>query len=165
MTSTSKIVNIDELDDLVNKYNNAHLKTIRMKLVDVIPGMDIYFHKESNKKGPKSKVCDNVRISKYKNFLQNDMFQIGRKKLLRLKKLKNTVLWTYTISDLNTKEIVGTFQEKELQKNQKNFRVEKSSKKGDKLYVKLKGSYISLKSWVDKKYIQKMSEYFPEPKS
>ena len=51
-----------------------------------------------------------------------------------IKKLKNTVPWTYVISDLNGEEILGKFYEKELQKtNQKEFRVEKVIKrKGDK---------------------------------
>ena len=42
------------------------------------------------------------------------------------------------INDLNGKEIIGTFYEKELQKtNKKEFRIEKVlQKKGDKLYVK-----------------------------
>ena len=37
-------------------------------------------------------------------------------------KVKNTVPWTFIISDLNDEEIVGIFYEKELQKiNQKEF--------------------------------------------
>ena len=35
MTSLSKNVFIDKLDDIVNKYNNTHHKTIKMKHVDV----------------------------------------------------------------------------------------------------------------------------------
>ena len=43
-----------------------------------------------------------------------------------IKKIKNTVRWTYVISDLKDDEIVATFYEKGLQKtNQKEFRVEK----------------------------------------
>ena len=43
-----------------------------------------------------------------------------------IKKVKNTVPWTYIISDLNSEEITGTFYEKELQKtNQWEFRIEK----------------------------------------
>ena len=55
-----------------------------------------------------------------------------------IKKVKNTVSWTYVISDLNCVEIVATFYERELQKtNKKEFRVEKVIKrKGAKLYVK-----------------------------
>ena len=47
-----------------------------------------------------------------------------------IKKVKNTVPWTYVINDLNG--------EKELLKtNLKEFRIEKvTRKKGDKLYVK-----------------------------
>ena len=70
-----------------------------------------------------------------------------------MKKLKNTVPWTYVISDLNDEEIIGSFYEKELQKtNQKEFRIEKViKKKGNKLYVKWKGYNNSFNSWIDKK--------------
>ena len=36
-----------------------------------------------------------------------------------IKKVTSTVPWTYVINDLNGKEIVGTFYEKELQKTNK----------------------------------------------
>ena len=67
-----------------------------------------------------------------------DTHQIGLKKFLLLKKVKNTVSWTYVINDLHGEEIIGTFYEKELQKtNQLEFRIKKVIKrKGDKLYVK-----------------------------
>ena len=57
-----------------------------------------------------------------------------------IKRVKNTVLWTYLISNLKDEEIVGQFYENEFQKtNQKEFRVERViKKKGDKLYVKCK---------------------------
>ena len=72
-----------------------------------------------------------------------------------IKKVKNTVSWTYIISDLNREEIVGSFHEKELQKtNQKEFRIEKVIKtKGNKLYVKWKGINNSFNSCIDKKDI------------
>ena len=35
---------------------------------------------------------------------------------LVIKNIKNTVVWTYAISDLNGKEIIGIFYKKELQK-------------------------------------------------
>ena len=42
-----------------------------------------------------------------------------------IKKVKNTVPWTYVINDLNGDEIIGTFYGKELQKtNQQEFRIE-----------------------------------------
>ena len=72
-----------------------------------------------------------------------------------IKKVKNTLPWTYVISDLKGEKIVGTFYEKELRKrNQKEFRVEKVIKrKGNKLYVKWKGCDSSFNSWIDKKGI------------
>ena len=55
-----------------------------------------------------------------------------------IKKVRNTVSWTYVINFLNRKEIVGTCYEKELLKiNQEEFRIEKVIiRKGDKLCVK-----------------------------
>ena len=47
-----------------------------------------------------------------------------------IKKVENTVLWTYVINDLIGEEIVGTFYQKELQKtNQREFRIKKLIKK------------------------------------
>ena len=72
-----------------------------------------------------------------------------------IKKSKNTVPWKYLISDLKGEEIVGTFNENELQKaNQKEIRTEKVIKrKDDKLYVKWKGYDSSFNSWINKKDI------------
>ena len=58
-----------------------------------------------------------------------------------IKKVKNTVTWTYVINELNGKDIIETFNEKELQKtNQQELRIEKVIKRqGEKLYVKWKG--------------------------
>ena len=70
-----------------------------------------------------------------------------------IKKIKNTIPWTYVIDDLDGEEITGTFYEKELQKiDQQEFRIEKViEKKGNKLYVKRKGYDNSFNSWIDKK--------------
>ena len=53
-----------------------------------------------------------------------------------IKKVKNTVPWTHIINDLNGKEIIGRFYEKESQKtNQKEFRIEKVIKKKEASYM------------------------------
>ena len=105
---------------------------------------------ESNKKDPKFKLGDHVRISKYKNIIAKGY--VCNLSEIFIEKKKNTVPWIYVISDLNGEKIVGSFYEKELQKtNHKEFRIEKIDKrKGNKLYVKWK-SYISFNSWIDKK--------------
>ena len=62
--------------------------------------------------------------------LKDATYQIGLEKFFVIKKVKNTVTWTYVINDLNDEKIIGTFYEKELQKtNQKEFRIEKLNKK------------------------------------
>ena len=68
-----------------------------------------------------------------------------------VKKVRNTVPWTYIINYLNGEEIIGTSYEKELQTtNQKEFRIENVIKReGDKLYVKWKGYDNSFNSWID----------------
>ena len=55
MTSTSKNVYIDKLDDIVNEYNNTYHRTINMKPVDVkdntyIDSMELESSKEVNVK-------------------------------------------------------------------------------------------------------------------
>ena len=67
MTSISKNVCINKLDDIVNKYNNTYHRTIKMKPVDIKLSIYTEFNKENNKEGPRFKVGDHVRISKYKN--------------------------------------------------------------------------------------------------
>ena len=82
MTSISKNVYIDKLDDTVHKYNNKKHRTIKMKPIDVKGNTYIDFGKEVNDNDPKFKVGDHVRISKYKTIFAKAFLQIGRKKFL-----------------------------------------------------------------------------------
>ena len=157
MTSMSKNVYIDKLDDIVDEYNNTYHTTIKMKSIDVKDNTYINTSKEINNKDPKFKVGDHVRISKYKNIFAKGYIPSWSEEVFVIKKVKNTIPWTYVINDLNGEEIVGTFYEKELQKtNQEEFRIEKViRRKGNKLYVKWKGYDNSFNSWIDKKDIIK----------
>ena len=134
MISVSKNVFIDKLDDTVNNCNNIYHSTIKMKPADVNANTYIDSSKEINNKDLKFKIGDIVRISKYKNNFEKAYTPNWSEEVFGIKKVKNTVPWIYVINDLNGKEIVGTFYEKEFQKtNQKEFRVEKViKKKGDK---------------------------------
>ena len=67
MTSISKNVYINKLDDIVNEYNNTYHRTIKMKPVNVKDNACIDLEKEVNNKDSKFKIGDHVRISKYKN--------------------------------------------------------------------------------------------------
>ena len=106
-----------------------------------------------NTKDPKFKVGNHVRISKYTNIFAKGYTPNWSEDAFVVSKIKNTVPWTYAISDLNGEEITGSFHEKELQKpNHKKFRIEKVLKrKGDKLHVKWKGYDNRFNSWIDKK--------------
>ena len=65
MTSVSKDVYIDKLDDIANKYDTYH-STIQINLVDVNSSTYIDSSKENKEKDPKFKFGDVIRISKYK---------------------------------------------------------------------------------------------------
>ena len=64
MTSISKNVYIDKLDDIVNECNNTNHMTIKMKPDDVEDNTYIDFIKDVNDQNPKLQVGDHVRISK-----------------------------------------------------------------------------------------------------
>ena len=152
MTSISKNVYINKLDDIVNEFNNTYHTIIKMKPIDVKDHTYINTSKKINYKDPKFKVGDRVRTSKYKNIFAKGYTPNWSEEVFVIKKVKNTVLWTYVFNDLNGEEITGTFYEKELQKtSQDEFRIEKVIKrKGNKIYVKWKGYNNSLNSWIDK---------------
>ena len=95
-----------------------------MKPVDLKLNTYINSNKEINNDDPTFKIGDIVRTSQYKNIFAKGYDQNCSEEVFVIKEVKNTVLWTYIISDLNGEEIVGMFYEKELQKtNQKKFRV------------------------------------------
>ena len=120
MTSVSANVYIDKLDGIVNEYNNTYHRTFKMKPVDVKDSTYIDFEKEVNDKDPKFKTGDRVRISKYKNIFAKGYRPNWLEEVFEIRKVKNTVQWTYVINNLNGEKITGTFHGKELQKtNQK----------------------------------------------
>ena len=104
-----------------------------MKPVDIKLNTYIDSSKEINDKDPKYKIADHLKISKYKNIFAKGYVWNWSEEVFMIKKIKNTVPWTYVIDNLKGEEIIGTFYEKELQNaNQKEFRVEKVIKrKGD----------------------------------
>ena len=132
MTSVSKNVYIDKLDDIVNEYNNTYRRTIKMKSVDVkdnkyIDSVELRLIKlRSNDKDSKLRAGDHVRISKYKNIFAKGYTPNWSEKVFVIKKVKNTVPWKYFINDLNGEEIIGAFYEKKIQKtNEQEFRIKK----------------------------------------
>ena len=71
MTSVSKNVDVDKLDDVVHKYNNIYHTATKMKPADVKTNTCIDSRKEITDKDPKFKIIGSVRISKYKSVFPN----------------------------------------------------------------------------------------------
>ena len=97
---------IDKLDDIVNEYNNTKHRTTKMKPIGVKDNTYIDFGKEVNDNDPEFKVVDHVRISKCKNIFSKGYTPNWSEEVFVIKKIKNTVPWTYVIDDeeINAKE-------------------------------------------------------------
>ena len=153
MTVISKNVYFDVLDDIVNKYNNTVHKTIKMKPIDVTDDSYAEYNEDFNKKDPKFKVGDHVRISKYKIVFAKGYTPNSSEDVFVISKIKKTVPWTCVVNDLNGQKIAGRFYENELQKTSpEKFRIKKILKrKGDKLHFQWKGYNNHFNSSIDKK--------------
>ena len=95
ITSISKNVYIDKLDDIVNRHNNTYHRPIKMRPINVNQSMYIDFNKENNKEGPKFKVDDHVRISNYKNIFVENHAPNWSEEVFVITEVKDTVPWTY----------------------------------------------------------------------
>ena len=93
MTSISKNVYIDKLDDIVYKHSNTY-STIKMKPVDVKSNTYVNSSKEINNKNRKFKVANNVRISKYKNVFAKGYTSNLSEEVFVIEKVKSNVPWT-----------------------------------------------------------------------
>ena len=87
-----------------------------MKLVDVTTDSYAEYNEDSNEKYPKLKVGDHVRISKYEKNFAKGFTQNWSEDVFVFTKIKDTVLWTYVISDLSSEKITSFYQ-----KNYKNL--------------------------------------------
>ena len=97
-----------------------------MKPIGVTSNSYAEYNEDSNKKDPKSKVGDHVRISKYKNIFDKGYNPNWSEEVFVVSKIKKTIPWTYVTSELNGEEITGRFYEEELEKQiQKNLEQKK----------------------------------------
>ena len=151
MAAVSLNVYFDVLDDIFNKYNSIAHRTIKVKPINVTSDSYAEYNENFNKKDPKFKVGDYVRISKYKTIFAKGYAPNWSEELV-VSEIKNTVPWTYVVRNLSGEEITGSFYGKELQKtSQEKIKLEKQLKrKGDKLHVKWKGNDNCFNSWIDK---------------
>ena len=104
------------LDEIVNKYSNTINRTIKMKPMDDTSDSYAEHNEDSNKKDLKFNVGDHVRLSKYKNIFAKGYTPNWSEELFVVSRIKNTVPWTYVISDLNGEPISGSLYEKNCKK-------------------------------------------------
>ena len=116
MIAVSTNVYFDVLHDIVNKYSNTVHRRKKMKPVDATPDSSAEYKEDCNVTKPKFEVADHVRLSKYKNIFAKGYTQNWPEEDFIIGKIKNTVPWTYVISDLNGDQVTGSFYGKELQK-------------------------------------------------
>ena len=90
MTSVSKSVYINKLDDIVNKCNETYHRIIKMKptAIDVKSNTYSYSSKKIKNKSSKFKIGDIVRISKYKNIFPKRYTPNWSVEVFVIKKLK-----------------------------------------------------------------------------
>ena len=94
MTAISKNVYFDVLDDIVNKHSNTVHRTFKMKPIGVTGDSYVEHNKDFNKKDPKFKVGDHVRISKYKNIFAKGYTPNWSEDVFVISKIENTIPWT-----------------------------------------------------------------------
>ena len=112
MTSVSKKVYINKLDDIMGEYNNTYHKTIKMKTIDVKDNTYLDSKKEVNGKDPKFKVGYHIRISKYKNIFAKGYTPNWSEEIFVISKIKNTVPWIYLLMILMVKKLLEQFMKK-----------------------------------------------------
>ena len=79
-----------------------------MKSIDVKSNTYTNSSKEINDRDRNVKIGDIVKISKYKNILAKGYVANCSGEIFVIKNVKNTVPWTYVVSDLKVEEILGT---------------------------------------------------------
>ena len=88
ITTVSKNVYLNVLDDIVNKYNNTVSRAIKVKPIDVTSDSYVEYNEDSNEKDPKFKVGDRVRISKFKNIFSKGYTQNWSEEVFVVSKIK-----------------------------------------------------------------------------
>ena len=104
ITSISKNMYIDKLNDIVNKYNNIYHTTIKKNPSVLNQAYILTLNKENNKEGSKLKVGDIVRISKYRNIFAKGFVPNWSEEVFVVKKVN-------VICDVKSEENAPTFYE------------------------------------------------------
>jgi hypothetical protein len=138
---------IDNIQDLVNKYNSTIHRTIKMRPRDVNftnekTLLNTVYNKIKTFPLPKFKIGEKVRISKHKYLFEKGYTPNWTTEIFVIKNIKNTNPVTYILKDYQNETIQGCFYEYELLKTKQPniYLIQKILKqKGNKVYVKWLG--------------------------
>ena len=159
---------IDDLNDLVDNYNNTIHSTIKMTPVDAIKQENFnilidnyYINRNTSISKIVYNVGDIVKIPIYLGKFTKEMVGKWTREVFKISKVNNTYPITYNLIDLNNEPIEGIFYTEELQKVDKSildepFKIEKVIRtKGNKSLVKYLGYPDSFNQWITTKEIHK----------
>jgi hypothetical protein len=152
---------IDNIQDLVNKYNSTIHRTIKMRPRDVNftnekTLLNAVYNKIKTFPLPKFKIGEKVRISKHKYLFEKGYTPNWTTEIFVIKNIKNTNPVTYILKDYQNETIQGCFYEYELLKTKQPniYLIQKILKqKGNKVYVKWLGFSDKHNTWIDKSKI------------
>ena len=163
-TLNNNTIWINDLDKLVNEYNNTYHRSIKMKPIDAslksnenIVRNNLYNFKYTNKK-PKFSIGDKVRVSLLKNTFEKSYISNWSQEIFIIDDIKTTNVHYYFLKDLQGEKIDGSFYQEELMKTKQNdlYIIEKIIKKvGNKYLVKWKNYSDKFNSYVNQNDIVK----------
>ena len=163
-TLNNNTIWINDLDKLVNEYNNSYHRSIKMKPIlaskklnqDIVRN-NLYNFKYTNKK-PKFLIGDKVRVSLLKNTFEKSYTSNWSEEIFIIDNIKTSNVHYYFLKDLQGEKIDGMFYEQELLKTKQNdlYIIEKIIKKvGNKYLVKWKNYSDKFNSYVNQNDIVK----------
>ena len=92
VTTVGENVYFNVLDNIVNKYNNIYHSSIKINPKDVTDSVFVEYNEELNRKSPKFKIGDHVRISSYEYIFAKGYTPNYSEEIFVVKRVKNTVL-------------------------------------------------------------------------
>ena len=163
-TLNNNTIWINDLDKLVNKYNNSYHRSIKLKPIDAslkssenIITNNLYNFKITNKK-LKFSIGDKVRISLSKNTFEKCYASNWSEEIFIIDNIKTSNVYHYFLKDLHGEKVDGSFYQEELLKTKQNnlYILEKIIKKvGNKYLDKWKNYSDKFNSYVNQNDITK----------
>ena len=104
------------LEDIIDKYNNAVHRTIKIKPIDVTGDSYDEYNEDFNKKILNKKLAIMLEFQNTKTFLLKDMLQIGQKKFLLLVKSKIQFFGLMLLVNWMVKKLLEVFMKNNSKK-------------------------------------------------